>query len=225
MSKKILGWIVLLFSINLMAQDSLLIGKKYREDQIYINVTNNSIIKKPETLTQQGISLGLHTGFVRDIPLNEEGNFALGIGLGYAYDKYQTNLICNSTTQTYHIANNSNFNKNKIETHAIEIPFEIRFRTSTPTEYKFWRIYLGGKIAYNVFTKNVLKTDTISSKQPHAPFASKLQYGPQLTIGYNAWNLYAFWNLKPLFENAPFSELTNPNALQNLKFGLQIYMF
>jgi hypothetical protein len=224
MSKKILGRIVLLFSINLMAQDSLLIGKKYREDQIYFNVTYNSIIKKPETLTQQGISLGFHTGFVRDIPLNEEGNFALGIGLGYAYDKYQSNLIYNAAENVYALAEEA-FNKNKIETHAIEIPFEIRFRTSTPTEYKFWRVYLGGKIAYNVFTENVFKTVTILSKQHHVPFASSLQYGPQLTVGYNAWNLYAFWNSKPLFEKAPFSELPNPNELQNLKFGLQIYMF
>jgi hypothetical protein len=117
----------------------------YREDQFYIGVSYNLLGKKPMNLSQTGFSSGFHLGFIRDMPINKKRNVAFGIGLGISSNSYNQNLLIdkdNLGNSTYSILDgNGTFIKNKFSTHLIELPFEFRWRTSTPTEYNFWRIY------------------------------------------------------------------------------------
>ena len=92
-------------------------------------------------------------GFIRDFPINKMRNVALGIGLGLSSNSYNQNLLIlkdDSSNLSYSIIdeNETSFTKNKFTTYLVEIPFEFRWRRSTPTEYKFWRIYAGFKIGY-----------------------------------------------------------------------------
>jgi len=214
----------LLFPIFSFGQDSLLIDKKYREDQLYIRFTYNILLNKPEEVIQKGISLGFHAGFMRDISLTERGKYALGIGLGYAYDKHQSNFLINSNANTYAVSS-LDFKKNKFESHAFEIPLELRYRNSSATEYKFWRVYIGGKISYNFASKSIYIDSDTTLKTKSISFLNRWQYGPQISIGYNTWNIYAYWNVNPLFKEVSPTETFNPNLLKSLKTGIQFYIF
>jgi hypothetical protein len=205
------------------AQDSLLVGKSYLEDQIYLSVTFNNLINKTSSIQQKGLPVGLHTGFIKDIPFNEERNFGLGIGLGYDYDKFQANFI--PSDEGNFVILNESFLKNKLELHGISIPLEIRYRTSTATRYKFWRLYAGGKLSYIFASKNVYKDETETSRIHNLKTLNKFQYGPYFSLGYNTWNFYGYWNLNPIFKDVPHNDNFNPNELSYIKLGMQFYIF
>jgi hypothetical protein len=224
MFKNLIVLVLFLLSISAFSQDSILIGKKYKEDQIYLRLTYNILLHKPKTIIQKGLSLGIHTGFIKDISLSENGKLALGVGLGYAYDKHQSNLFIDATESNFSLIE-MDYKKNKFETHAIELPIELRFRTSTDTNYKFWRIYVGGKLAYNFAAKSVYKDENQQLKVSPLHTISKWQYGPQLSVGYSTWNLYMYWDAGSIFKEAPQIDTFDPNALTSLKVGLQFYIF
>jgi hypothetical protein len=226
-----LGFVFILLNFHsFFGQESILVGEKYLEDQIYVGITYNILNNKSRGLEQRGLSMGYQLGFIKDIPLNQKGSFAFGIGLGYGYNQFKQNLKITEGTEQFSIVEMSKYGKNKFETHVIELPFEIRFRiTSTPTVYKFWRIYIGGKISY-VFASKSIYNDTIDGVAEHInvnpiPYHSKWQYGPQISFGYSTFNFYTFYNINSLFENTPVSENLDVNKLRTFKVGLQFYIF
>lgn len=214
--------LVIVFSISsIKAQDSLLVGKPYLEDQLYLGFTYNNILNKKAILTQNGLPLGIQTGFIKDIPLNDKQNVGIAVGLGYEYAKFQSNLYINK--ETFSIIDD--FDKNKFETHSIAVPIEFRYRSSRDNRFKFWRVYVGGKVAYTFHSNTVFKNTETSEKTNPVPYLNKWQFGPQISLGYNFFNAYAFWSLTPLFKNAPEIESIKVNDISALKVGLQFYIF
>ena len=212
---------------NIAAQDSLLVGRKYFEDQLYAGVTYNILNYKSIDLQQKGISTGFHLGFIKDFPLNKKGTFALGFGFGYSYNKYSQNLkIQNQTPEFVLISEDYEYDKNLFSTHAIEIPIELRvYRSSSPIITKFFRIYLGGKLSYIFHSKSKYTSQDESIIITPLPYVNNWQYGPYLAIGWGPWNLYTYYGLASLFTNAPQTETLNPNQLKSLEIGLQFYIF
>ena len=216
--------LVLIYVTNIHAQDSLLVNKKYFEDQLYFGITNNVLINKPENVEQKGLSSATQIGVIKDISLNKRGNIALGIGLGYSFNTYKQNIKIPNNHITSQSVILDKFDFNRIETHSIEIPIEMRIRlTSTPTIYKFWRIYLGGKIGYIFSSRSLYKKGDVSIKTQNLSNLRKVQFGPQISVGYNALNIYAFYNMQRSFlediDNATISQINF------LSFGLQFYLF
>src|SRR5690625_3949602 len=124
---------------------------KYLEDQFYVGLTFNLLDKMSKGINQSGFSGGINLGYIRDIPLNERRNFGLGIGLGWSVNSYRTNLLIsknekgNSIFQTLD-RNTFDYNVNRFSTYLVEMPFQIRWRTSTAESYRFWRVYTGVRI-------------------------------------------------------------------------------
>src|SRR5690606_17661871 len=92
-----------------------------------------------------------------------------------------------------------NYTKNKFSTYLLEMPFEIRWRTSTASEYKFWRIYTGFKAGYVIASSAKFKGDPGKIKNTNIKDLNKFQYGLTLSAGYNTWNFYLFYSLNPIF--------------------------
>ena len=59
-------------------------------------------------MSQQGLSGGLHLGFIRDFPINKKRNVGLGVGLGYSNNSYNHNLFIKeeNSSVTYQILDN-----------------------------------------------------------------------------------------------------------------------
>ncbi len=200
---------------------------KYREDQFYFAVTYNLLGKKPDGVSQSGFSSGFHLGFIRDFPFNKRRNWALGLGLGLSSNSFNNNfLIYKDEENNYGYIvldkNDINYTKNKFTTYMVEMPLQLRWRTSTAEEYKFWRIYLGMNLGYVVYNSTKFKGDIGSFKDDRIEEFNDFQYGLTLSAGYNTWNVYIYYGLNPIFEGI---SLNNKSVDMNaVKIGLIFYI-
>ncbi len=205
--------------------DSTVADTKYLEDQFYIGLGYNVLLEKPTDVVQRNLSYGLQLGIIKDIPFNSRRNFGVGLGLGYAINSYYSNIVASETGGliTYEIMDQADFNRSKFETHAVELPFEIRWRTSTAEEYKFWRIYAGAKLGY-VFSgrsRVVMEDGTVAFVNNDI---EKWQYGLMVNFGYNTWNIHAYYALNPLLKEG--TQLTNGDTIDMrvLRIGVIFYI-
>lgn len=202
------------------------VDTKYLEDQFYFGLGYNFLLNRPNNVEQRSLSYNLQTGFIKDLPLNARRNVALGIGFGYATNSYYTNVVATETDTdiVYTISDGTDFKRSKFETHAIEVPFELRWRTSTPTEYKFWRIYTGFKLAY-VFARSSRFVSENGSQRLQNPDIQNLQYGLMLNFGFNTFNVHAYYSLNSLLkEDVLLSDGATPFDLKVLRIGVIFYI-
>jgi hypothetical protein len=232
--KLILAFIMCLFCVSLVSSQevavdsSKVVDTKYREDQFYIAITYNLLANKPSNVKQTGFSSGFHFGFIRDFPLNQQRNFGLGIGLGGSINSYNNNIFVTENDEgdiEYINLNDSDisYSKNRFSTYLIEMPFEIRWRTSTATENKFWRIYTGFKVGYVLASSTKFKGDSGKIKTTNIKDLNKFQYGLTLSSGYNTWNFYLFYSLNPIFSQDAQID-GNSIDMTAVKFGLIFYI-
>lgn len=225
-------WVCLLFIFNITlvfsqekAQDSIFmkLDPLYREDQFYFAITYNQLLKAPKGLSQNGLSTGFSAGFLRDMPINKSRTFGFASGIGLSFFKYQQNLFVSKSGNNYNyeILLNTDFEKNKLEQLFVEIPLEIRWRTSTPESHKFLRIYSGVKLSYLVFSKSkFVGATTVTVFQD--PNFNKFQVGTYLSLGWNTWNLHAYYALNPVFKSANIG--SEPIDMRALNLGFIFYI-
>lgn len=215
------------FSQNDDNSDKEDLYKNYREDQFYISVTYNLLSAKPNDVNQNGFSTGFHFGFIRDMPINEGRNVAIGLGLGLSSNSYNQNVAIFETNSdiTYNIIDESvvNVSKNKFTTYLLEVPFEFRWRRSTATDYNFLRIYPGFKLGYLFYNSTKYKSDNGDEILTNLEDFNALQYGLTLSVGYGTWNFHAYYGLNPIFDS---SARLNGQAIdmRSFKIGLMFYI-
>ena len=194
----------------------------YREDQFYFGLTYNTFSDTPNSFSQSGFSPGIKLGFIRDFPINSKRTIAIALGLGYAFNTYSENIKITKLADVfqYEIVNANSFKKNRFSHHGIEIPLEFRWRTSSPQEYKFWRIYAGFKASY-VFASNYLFENSAGRTRLDHLNLNPWQYGLTLSLGYNNWNGYLYYGLNPMFRDAYVDQ--DELELKSVKIGLMFY--
>ena len=221
----------LLFSIYTIAQDSIPDFKAdslYREDQFYVGVSYNVFAYIPSGMNPEGISAGFQLGFLRDFPINKRRNLAIAIGAGFSYDQYGQNLLIeedeNGNTQYTVLDSNVDFKRNRFSVSVIEAPIELRWRSSTAAEYKFWRVYAGFRVGYTIWNQSSYKDATKIIKVTDISDYEKLRLGTSLSVGYNKFNLFEYYSLNPFFnENAVTTDGENVN-FHGIKLGLIFYI-
>ena len=211
----VIAFIIFVFDIN--AQVSVdTIDTRYREDQIYIAMSYNLMNNKPDSDSNALFSGGFNLGYILDIPLNERRNAGVGIGLGYSYNSYSNSFLMNigEKEETYETS--------RFKSQLIEMPIEFRWRTSTASDYTFWRVYAGMKFGYLFRSKSKFQLDGESIVIKNTKAFEKFQYGLTLSAGYGSWNLYVYYGLSPLF-----NDVIVDNKELNMKdfnLGLKFYI-
>lgn len=198
----------------------------YREDQLYLGFSYNVLLNRPPGVTQNNFSYGIQLGFIRDMPINRSRTWAIGVGLGYAVQSYYSNLraIQNGADMQYIIPGEGvSYKRNKLENHLVELPIELRWRTSTPTDFSFWRIYGGVKFAYVAGARSKYVTATFKDSF-YNPDAEKFQYGLTLSLGYNALNFHFYYGLNGLFKDGTPGPDNVPLEMPPLRIGLIYYI-
>ncbi|GGG34396.1 hypothetical protein GCM10010976_02620 [Bizionia arctica] len=217
-----------MFSQEVVKDSSKVEDTKYREDQFYFAITYNLLANKPANVKQTGFSSGFQFGFIRDFPLNEQRNFGLGLGLGASINAYNNNIfVYTDDVGNIEYVNLSesdiDYSKNKLSTYLLEMPFEVRWRTSTASEYKFWRIYTGFKVGYLLASSTKFKGEAGKIKNSNIKDLNDFQYGLTLSAGYNTWNFHVYYSLNPMFsQDAKIG--TDAIEMTAVKFGLIFYL-
>jgi len=208
--------------------DSILQDSRYLEDQFYIGLTYNILLDKPENVSQRNLSYGLQGGFIKDIPLNGSRTTAIGVGVGYGVYSYYTNLRALETLDDLEynvITEIDSLKRNKVETHMFEVPLEIRWRNSTASEYKFWRIYAGVKLGYVLGARSKYISDKANGERAsfYNTDVRRFQYGLTFNFGYNTFNLHAYYALNGLFNDGVEVDGTTL-SMKPLRIGLIFYI-
>jgi hypothetical protein len=177
----------------------------YREDQFYFALSYNSLVNTPTGVFQNKFSSGVSLGFLRDMPINANRTWAIATGLGLTYNNFNQNLIVNEQNGVVDyqlIPADVSVDKNKFSQLSVDVPIELRWRTSTYESHKFWRIYTGLKFSYLLYDRSLFNgSQERIVVQNNADF-NALQYGAYLAAGYNTVNLYMYYGLNPLFQKA-----------------------
>lgn len=218
----------LFFGLNYaqeMERDSLPvipIDEKYLEDQLYLSFTFDLLLNMSSEINQNGLSGGFSFGFIKDLPLNEARNFGFGVGLGYSMNIFVQNLKITENNGLVTFEKAEDYNVNKMTKQVIEIPFELRWRTSNPVTVKFWRVYAGMKFSY-VFDFKTKFTDANGTLETqNIDEVEKLQYGLSLAAGRGTWNLYLYYALTNMFDKASYAG--EPIDLNDMSIGLKFYI-
>lgn len=212
------------FAIERKDNDTLIKSNDlfYREDQFYFGLTYNLLQNRSQGISQNAFSAGIHMGFLRDIPLNKDRNVGIAIGAGYSFSNYRTNMHISEVGNDIHYAIAEDFDRSKLSLHFLEVPIEFRWRTSTPKNTKFWRIYTGFKVSYLTFSRSKITGNFPSETILNNPDFSKFLYGAYLSVGHGSITFYAHYTLNPIFKNA-YIEGERIN-LTSLNLGLMFYI-
>jgi len=215
---------------SLFAQDSLAVkgDSKYREDQFYLGLTYNLISKVPRGVNIKGLSGGVHFGFLRDMPVNEQRNLALALGLGLSFDQYGQTLFIGEDENEESIfrilTSDVNYDKNRLNMATLEIPLEFRWRTSTATDYKFWRIYSGLRMGYTYWYRSLFKQPKNEVAQTDISEFQNLSFAATLSVGYGTFNFFMHYALTPFFKNSYTQDTGEAIGFQPLKLGIIFYI-
>ncbi|MGB3342565.1 MAG: porin family protein [Aequorivita sp.] len=226
--------LIILVSVPLFgqnqSQDSIRhhsVDSLYREDQIYIGVTYNLLLDMPSGARARGVSGGLQAGFVRDMPINKRRNISVAVGGGLAYDYFGQNLFIGENpdgTSIFKVLDSDmDYDRNRLGMAIIEAPIEFRWRTSTPTEYRFWRVYTGIRVGYAFYHKTSFKADGNTQTRSAIPEFQPLRLSANLSFGYNTFNFFASYSINPFFKDA-YTDEGEKVEFRTLKVGLMFYI-
>lgn len=199
----------------------------YREDQFYATINYNLIQGKPHGYyySQYSFSTGLGIGFLRDMPLNKRRNRSIALGFGYAYNNIKHNLAVTNdgSKNVYTVVPENSLDKNKLVLHYLEVPLELRWRTSDSISHQFWRVYAGFKLSYLFYDKAQYEPTTGTGYTiKNDDNMNRLQYGAYLSAGWNTWNFYAYYGFTPLYDTAYIGN--EKLKLNTIKLGLIFYI-
>ncbi|MEC5164454.1 hypothetical protein RCH18_000170 [Flavobacterium sp. PL11] len=201
------------------------IDSLYREDQFYVGITYNTLADKTAGLTQSKFSAGFTAGFLRDMPINKSRTIAIAPGIGFSYTNYNQNLMITGTSQSaiYSTINSEDqYSKNKFSYLSVDVPIELRWRSSTFESHKFWRVYTGVKLSYLLYDKSVFNSEKTNITIKGNDDFNQFQYGAYVSAGYNTINLYAYYGLNPLFKSANLDG--EKIKIRSLNLGLIFYI-
>ena len=191
-------------------------------DRLVLDITYNDFSGDFSPFSQGYNSIGINTNAIYDIPLNKKHTITFGTGLGMKFahiemrDKLKSehggvvNLIPKTVDDTYE--------KNKLISSNVFVPFELRFRSKGWQHVKF---HLGAKLGFQtgLFSKMFFPDKNQNSKINYSDKANRFTYSVHARFGIRNYAFYASYNLNPLFKN---KKSTNLNWLQ---FGISISLF
>ncbi|MCB0381827.1 MAG: PorT family protein [Psychroserpens sp.] len=216
------------FTDSSKAADTLaVVDDRYREDQFYVSVTYNLLGNKPDGVSQSGFSSGYHFGFIRDMPFNKRRNLAIGVGIGLSSNSYNQTLLISEADNDYQytILNDSEiqYTKNKFTTYLLEFPIEFRWRTSTATNYDFWRIYAGIKFGYVLFNSSKFNSTSGDIKLSSIKDFNAFQYGLTFSAGYSNISFHLYYGLNEIFKDATLADGKSVD-INSVRIGLMFYI-
>lgn len=219
-----------LISFSSLAQDTIRpvsVDSLYREDQFYIGVTYNIPINLPPKGKVRGLTGGVQLGYLRDMPINPRRNFAIAVGAGLSLDQFGENLFIGETATDKTIFRvldkDLDFSRNRFNMAVIEVPVELRWRTSTPSTYKFWRVYAGFRVGYAYWYKATFKQPGNNVNQTKIPEFDPLRLSATLSFGYSTFNFFASYSINPFFKDA-YTLDDEKVDFRALKVGLIFYI-
>ena len=221
--KKLIFLFFITCSLTSVAQkDSLQLGDRYAEDQLYVMVSYNQLFDQPAMVKGSGFSYGLSTGFMKDLILNKQGSISMALGVGYNFDLLNHGLTISEENNNITFQVDNSGATNKLLLHNLEFPFELRWRGSDAQTYKFWRVYMGVKASYNLSNNFKFTNETDSFSYRNVSSYNTWQYGLTLSVGYDVFAAHVYYGLNPILKDTSLG--TADISSKIMRIGLIFYL-
>jgi hypothetical protein len=221
--KKLIFLFLIAYSLPSVAQkDSLQLGDRYAEDQLYMIVSYNQLFNQPAMVKGSGFSYGLSTGFMKDLILNKQGSISMALGVGYNFDLLNHGLTISEENNDITFEVDNLGATNKLLLHNLEFPFELRWRGSDAQTYKFWRVYMGVKASYNLSNNFKFTNETDSFSFRNVASYNTWQYGLTLSVGYDVFAAHIYYGLNPILKDTSLG--TTDISSKIMRIGLIFYL-
>ena len=221
--KKLIFLFFITCSLTSVAQkDSLQLGDRYAEDQLYMIVSYNQLFNQPAMVKGSGFSYGLSTGFMKDLILNKQGSISMALGVGYNFDLLNHGLTISEENNNITFQVDNSGATNKLLLHNLEFPFELRWRGSDAQTYKFWRVYMGVKASYNLSNNFKFTNETDSFSYRNISSYNTWQYGLTLSVGYDVFAAHVYYGLNPILKDTSLG--TADISSKIMRIGLIFYL-
>ena len=221
--KKLIFLFFITCSLTSVAQkDSLQLGDRYAEDQLYVMVSYNQLFNQPAMVKGSRFSYGLSTGFMKDLILNKQGSISMALGVGYNFDLLNHGLTISEENNNITFEVDNSGATNKLLLHNLEFPFELRWRGSDAQTYKFWRVYMGVKASYNLSNNFKFTNETNSFSFSNVSNYNTWQYGLTLSVGYDVFAAHVYYGLNPILKDTSLG--TADISSKIMRIGLIFYL-
>ena len=221
--KKLIFLFFITCSLTSVAQkDSLQLGDRYAEDQLYVMVSYNQLFNQPAMVKGSRFSYGLSTGFMKDLILNKQGSISMALGVGYNFDLLNHGLTISEENNDIIFEVDNLGATNKLLLHNLEFPFELRWRDSDAQTYKFWRVYMGVKASYNLSNNFKFTNETNSFSYRNVSNYNTWQYGLTLSVGYDVFAAHVYYGLNPILKDTSLG--TADISSKIMRIGLIFYL-
>lgn len=180
-----------------------------RQDRWMVDLSYSSWLEYPSNIELKPFGHSIGVQRMIDLPLNKKSTFGFAIGFGFNSQNYYHNgafaeqLDSLDQHQGYTIVPlpaGYEFKRNKISFNYLEIPVQIRIRSSKKWHFFFYPGFKAGWL-FNDHTKII--DDSGKYKRFGFKGFTQIQYGPTLHIGFNRFAVYGFYSLTPILKDGP----------------------
>jgi hypothetical protein len=138
-----------------------------------------------------------------------------GIGLGLDSYSFNNHLIIGTSStgefQSHIDTLNRNILKTKLATNYVDIPLELRYKSSNNDRTAF-RIAIGGKVGvlFNAHSKiKFIEDGFVRKEKSRDDFGlNQFRYGLIARLGFSYFNMFGYYSLSHLFKNGRGPEVT-----------------
>ena len=194
------------------------------KDRLVIDLSYDMLLNLPDSIKTTGFSRGFNAYFTYDIVLGKS-KFSVAPGIGIGNNNYFMNYSLSSDSLgTYFnkISDDIDVKKTKIALSYIDIPLELRYRSTPNKKGSSWKLAAGIKAGMMIQNKWKYKGEDLSNNGSEVKFKSydieninKFRYGVMMRGGYGMWNVFAYYSLSDVFND-------KGPSMTPLSFGISI---
>lgn len=195
------------------------------KDRLVIDLSYDMLLNLPDSIKTSGFSRGFNAYFTYDIVLGKS-KFSVAPGIGIGNNNYFMNYeIDSDSIGTYFnkISDDIDVKKSKIALSYIDIPLELRFRSTPNKKGSSWKLAAGIKAGMMIQNKWKYKGEdpyvedggSIKFKKYEIENINKFRYGVMMRGGYGMWNVFAYYSLSDVFND-------KGPSMTPLSFGISI---
>lgn len=211
---------LLIFSMILSSASAQL--RPNESDGIIYDLTYDLLLETPDG-TEQGFSNGHSFSFMDNLPLGGD-NVSFAYGIGFSSHNYHTSISAsiNGLDGSGVYADTSGYESNKLTVQYIDVPLELRFRSTPNRKGNFFRFYVGGKFGVRVNAYSKFKNGNTNVRFYHFDELNRYRYGVYTRIGYSNISLYGYYGLSQLFEEGQTIQGGDLTKMIPLSIGISI---
>lgn len=181
-------------------------GKARKYDRLMADLSFNSWMTGAKFVPVQANSIGYRIHLMHERPLTEDNGMSLAYGLSYRFQRISLNgylqrdTMNKSTQIQSYMTGQEPLERSFFGSHALAIPFEVRFRNR---RWKQFKLHLGAYAGYSLqnFTKVRYPGADRSVKNMDFFDDTKFIYGFHLRAGIRNWAVFVDYAPAPQFSS------------------------